>query len=261
MEVNLFTIITICYNDLEGLNRTYESVIKQTCRNFEWIVVDGASSDGTIRFLEDISEEYASWVSEPDNGLYDAMNKGIDRANGKYLHFLNSGDEFAKCDTLEHVQKAADEYEYEYDLIYGDALEVKSERLGNYKSAYSFHRKWYGMFTHHQAMFYRRECVGTQRYDLSYKIAADYAFTCSMLESTSNVRYIEIPICLFEGGGLTSTTSIHIQGLKEQWRVGKEILNRSFFQRFGTLFLLLGKHSLMRLSPALYNKIRYRQAS
>lgn len=258
--VPVFSIITICLNNKIGLIRTHESIISQSYNNFEWLVIDGESTDGTLDFLRSLPVvEHIKWISEPDSGLYDAMNKGIERAFGNFLLFLNSGDELADSDTLDIVK--SNMIGTEYDLIYGDALENKGGGQRAYKKAYSYNRKWYGMFTHHQAMFFRKGCIAEHRYDLSYKIASDYAFTCALLEKTNKVKYIESPICLFEGGGLTSTTAVHIQGLYEQWRVAKEILNRSFLQRVGTLFLLLVKHALMRLSPALYDKLRYKKVS
>ena len=89
---NKLSIITINYNNLEGLKRTVESVINQTSKEFEYIVIDGGSNDGSGAYIESKSEHIDYWVSEPDKGIYNAMNKGIAKASGEYLLFLNSGD-------------------------------------------------------------------------------------------------------------------------------------------------------------------------
>jgi glycosyltransferase involved in cell wall biosynthesis len=90
------SIITINYNNLEGLQRTVESVVNQTWQEFEYIVIDGGSTDGSADFIESQSETIDYWVSEPDKGIYNAMNKGIAKASGEYLLFLNSGDHLFK---------------------------------------------------------------------------------------------------------------------------------------------------------------------
>ena len=108
------TIITINYNNLEGLKRTVESVLNQTWQEFEYIVIDGGSNDGSAEYIESQSEHIDYWVSEPDKGIYNAMNKGIAKARGEYLLFLNSGDHLYSAKVLEeNYGKIAD-----FDLIY-----------------------------------------------------------------------------------------------------------------------------------------------
>ena len=94
------TIITINYNNLEGLKRTVESVVNQTWQELEYIVIDGGSTDGSAAFLASCSDTIDYWVSEPDNGIYNALNKGIQKATGEYLLFLNSGDHFYSDEVL-----------------------------------------------------------------------------------------------------------------------------------------------------------------
>ena len=86
------SIITINYNNREGLRKTIESVVNQTYRNFEYIIIDGGSTDGSVEVVKEYADRISYWVSEPDNGIYNAMNKGVLAANGKYIQFLNSGD-------------------------------------------------------------------------------------------------------------------------------------------------------------------------
>ena len=121
------TIITINYNNLEGLKRTVESVINQTWQEFEYIIIDGGSSDGSAEYIESQSGNIDYWVSEPDKGIYNAMNKGIVIATGEYLLFLNSGDHLLNNEGL---QKAIIEV-CNYDLVFFDIQIVQPPHFGN----------------------------------------------------------------------------------------------------------------------------------
>lgn len=180
-----FSIITITKNNAEGFAKTMASVESQIFTDYEWIVIDGDK--------------------EPDNGIYDAMNKGIDRANGDFLIFMNAGDEFASPYTLNIIAP------YDgADFIYGDSIEG-----GHIKRAKSYRKIGGGMITHHQAMVYRRDILNSVivenigilaepiRYDETYNLAADYKFTIEFLMRTSRVHYIPQPLCIFEQGGVS----------------------------------------------------------
>ena len=108
-----YSIITVNYNNKEGLRQTIESVIHQTFRDFEFIVIDGGSTDGSADVLKEYDAQITYWVSEKDNGIYNAMNKGIAKATGDYLNFMNSGDCFYTSDVLESVAN----YESDADFI------------------------------------------------------------------------------------------------------------------------------------------------
>ena len=204
----LFSIITVTCNHLDGLKRTHESLRVQNCVDYEWIVIDGASSDGTPEYLKTTN---AVWLSEPDRGIYDAMNKGIKRARGEYVIFMNAGDAFAAPDVMEKLAQHAG-----VDFIYGDALES-----GAYKSARSHTKHACGMFTHHQAMIYRRAAIGDLRYDTNYKIAADYKFTIEFLRRTKTTSCVAYPVCDFEPGGISQKkTGL---GRKEQFAIRREL--------------------------------------
>ena len=109
------SIITVNLNNLEGLKKTYESVVCQTFTDYEWLVIDGGSTDGSREFIEQHQNKFAYWCSEPDKGIYNAMNKGIVRAKGEYLNFMNSGDCFVKKETLAGVFGE----ERKVDILYG----------------------------------------------------------------------------------------------------------------------------------------------
>ena len=118
------SIITVNHNDLAGLRKTRDSILSQTFQDFEWIVVDGDSTDGGKDFIQEHQEEMAWWCSEQDNGIYNAMNKGIEHAQGEYLLFLNSGDTLSAPDTLKEVFRT----EPDADVVYGDWTEALPHR-------------------------------------------------------------------------------------------------------------------------------------
>ena len=112
------SVITVCFNE-KNIERTCESIVKQTNQDFEWIVIDGGSTDGTLDILEKYKDRINVFVSEPDSGIYNAMNKGIKRSSGEYLNFMNGGDEFASIDVIDKFLNLGSEYD-NADVIYGN---------------------------------------------------------------------------------------------------------------------------------------------
>ena len=129
MEQNTrLSIITINYNNLSGLHKTIDSILSQSFKDYEWIVIDGGSSDGSKELLEKHIEHFAYWCSEPDKGIYNALNKGLKYANGNYVQFLNSGDWLYENSTLE---KAFTNIDGKYDIYYGDNIQVNENNSLN----------------------------------------------------------------------------------------------------------------------------------
>jgi putative colanic acid biosynthesis glycosyltransferase len=157
MTNTFLSIITVTLNNCDGLKKTAQSITYQTFKDFEWIIIDGNSTDGTKKFLKNCE---ANIISETDDGLYDAMNKGMKRAKGQYLLFLNAGDIFASASTLDNIYNQAND---DTDFIYGDALEIYHGR-DIYKHARPHEFALSGMFTHHQSMLYRRAAIENLRY-------------------------------------------------------------------------------------------------
>ena len=191
----LFSIVTVTKNNAQGICATCDSILMQSCNDYEWIIVDGDSKDNTLSLLTG-KGVLDNCVSEPDQGIYDAMNKGLARAKGHYILFLNAGDKLSDADILATMARtiAAEKP----DFLYGDALETG----GYYKKARDHKNIDRGMFTHHQAMLYCREALGGLLYDVSYRIAGDYAFTRKFLKNKS-ISYIPAAICIFETGGIS----------------------------------------------------------
>ncbi len=238
----LFSIITICRNHLDGLKATAASIETQDFRDYEWIVIDGASTDGTPAYLQSLSNQHLQYVSEPDDGIYDAMNKGIARATGDYLLFLNAGDTLAAAHALEHVAKLTQTVP---DFIYGDSREG-----AHYKKARDFSTILYGMFTHHQAMFYKRKTLGPMRYNTAYKIAADYDLTLRFIHPETMVAYYKGAVCVFEQGGISQRAVT--DGRKEQYRSRRE--NKMCGWRLNAFIYILQSiaYLLRRYLPQIY---------
>ena len=172
----LISVITITYNAAETLPLTMESVAEQTFRDFEHIVVDGASSDDTISIARRMGRHDLRLISEPDEGLYDAMNKGLKTARGRYLIFLNSGDRFHSPDTLEAYADAIEKRNP--DIIYGetDIVDICGKRIGprhlsvpDILTVDSFSE---GMLICHQAFMVKKDIA--PMYDTDYRFSADY---------------------------------------------------------------------------------------
>ncbi|HEX9758730.1 MAG TPA: glycosyltransferase family 2 protein [Nitrospiria bacterium] len=246
----LFSVITVCKDDLKNLKRTYHDLQAQTFPDLEWIVIDGESKDGTVAFLEDLNLSNAIWESSPDLGLYDAMNKGISKAQGEFLIFLNAGDCFASEETLirlkERVRNASD-----FDLIYGDAIIVfeNGEELFEKARGPSYFR--YGQPIYHQAILYRRESIGSIRFQFEkFKIAADYAFALELIAQGREALHIPVPVCRFFLGGISSKNTFQI--LKEVWIAQRDILHVSLGTRLMSYMIHLGSMISKERVPWLF---------
>lgn len=256
----LFSIITVNLNHLDGLKRTCESVESQVFTDYEWLVIDGASTDGSFDFLHEKRKEANreakpfSFTSEVDKGIYDAMNIGMQRACGRYLIFMNAGDCFASAKTLEII---APHTEKKPDFIYGDALETKKNNAKpHYKEARQYKEMPWGMFTHHQAMIYSRLKVRDWKmhYSLLYKIAADYDFTARFLLNANKIIYIKQPICLFEHGGISQKQAF--KGRREQYIIREKLEMLSQAKNLGIFIAQsIGWH-IKAISPSLYDVLK-----
>jgi putative colanic acid biosynthesis glycosyltransferase len=217
-EQLLFTIVTVTKDNLEGLTATEASIKAQSVQDFEWIVIDGNSQDGTQDHLKEIGADY---ISEDDRGIYDAMNKGIGRAKGRYTLFLNAGDCFAHPDVLRKLRVTPTFWP---DLIYGDALEQSPTKQGKhlFKAAKSHKHINRGLFTHHQSIFYKTKYLKELHYNTLYKLAADYDLTLRFLKAHPDAFYVAQPICIFESGGISQRQEK--RGRIEQQIIRKKLL-------------------------------------
>lgn len=198
-----YSIITINFNNREGLRRTIESVISQTFRDFEFIIIDGGSTDGSIEILKEYDKNITYWVSEKDKGIYNAMNKGIEKATGDYLNFMNSGDCFFNSETLEKVSK----YKSKADFIIGKDFhydEIKKLGHASIQPTRITMIHFFVSTLDHQSSFIKRELFDNSLYDETHKLVSDWIFYIQKIViEDKKVYFIPDIICRREDGGLS----------------------------------------------------------
>jgi len=255
MTAPRLSVVTVVRDDLPGLLATRASLRAQSWRDFEWIVVDGASTDGTAGWLAAHAGEPAWWRSAPDGGTYDAMNVALEHASGDFLLFLNAGDALPGPDTLAAVAAALDAAP-DADFLYGDALERLGDGRTLLKPARSHRYAFYGMFTHHQAMVYRRALVAGLRYQTRFAIGADYAFTLQALARARRVVRLPQPLCVFAAGGLSQRRAA--LGRREQTVIRRELMGLGFLSCAAISGVQAVFAMVRRYLPPLYEKGRFR---
>lgn len=199
------SIITINFNDLDGLRKTFESVAGQTARDFEYIVIDGGSTDGSKEFLQQHSDRITHWISEKDSGVYNAMNKGIRAANGEYLLFLNSGDFLIGPDVIGEVSKLID---HEAAIYYGNlyfSLNGVKTQLWTPPDVLSFSY----FQTHslpHPASFIKRQLFFDHfMYSEDFKIVSDWEFfLVCICKFNVPYKHLDIAVADFDNVGISS---------------------------------------------------------
>lgn len=211
----VISIITVTYNNRKGLEATIKSVKAQTNKNFEFIVVDGASSDGSVEVIKDESAIITQWVSEPDTGIYNAMNKGVRMASGEYCLFMNAGDLLYSPITTEELLSQ----DLDADFIEGRI--AFNDSPGKYSKPPKTRTLWsyvYGFNNCHQASLIRRRLLLEIPYDESYKIAADLKFNMEAIVCHNcTYKSIDTVVCNYEVGGRSATVS-HKEEVERAYR-------------------------------------------
>lgn len=228
----LITIITICYNAEQFIERTLQCVANQSFQDYEYLIQDGGSSDGTLALVEKYQTEKFSVFSERDKGIYDALNKAVSNAKGEYVCFLHAGDTFFSNDTLKNIFENATRP----DFIYGDTV-IRNQHTDATRSWYkkkpsekdfSYRSFLNGMVVCHQSMIVKREKC--QPYTVGkWKIANDLDWTIRTLKNCNSVRDVGFPIAYFLEGGVSDQR--RRQALKERFQILR--------QHFGTVTTLL----------------------
>lgn len=220
MDTPLISIITVTFNAAEVLQPTLESVEEQTFGDYEHLIVDGASTDGTLELASRFASPRRQVYSRPDKGIYDAMNRGLGFAKGKYVVFLNAGDRFAAPDVLSSYASAMRQ---EADIVYGDTMIVDSagNLLGprHHSAPALLTRQSYlkGMLVCHQAIAVRKEIAPA--YDCRYSLSADYDWCLNCIEKSGLMKRINlkrVTIHFLEGG---ISREKKIKSLKERFLI------------------------------------------
>ena len=212
------SIITINYNNCKGLQKTIDSVVSQTWHDFEWIVIDGGSTDGSKELIEKYQKYFAYWCSEPDKGIYNAMNKGIVRCSGEYISCMNSGDAFYNSNTLASVFLN----KHFADIIYGDCVWSSREngKASHFRNPVDIYELYYAVPCH-QTMFVKTHLLKEEGFDESYQIVADYAKWVKLALQGCSFEYINLIICYYDTNGISNT--LNEKAEEERKRVHNEI--------------------------------------
>lgn len=230
------SIITVVFNGQSFIERTIKSVLNQSYKNIEYIVIDGLSTDGTMVCIEKYKSSIATLVSEKDKGIYDAMNKGLEKATGEYVLFLNAGDELYDNEVLSKIFSTLDNA----DVYYGSAMVVdeKGNELGERRLTPPEKLNWmslkYGMCVSHQSFIAKRSLC--KPYNLIYKIASDIDWVISVLIKSHTVVNTRIIISKFLEGGTSKQR--RKEALMERFKILKKHYG-IYIALFGHLVILL----------------------
>ena len=217
----LFSIITITYNAERWLEQTILSVLSQSYAGIEYIVIDGGSTDGTVEIIRRYASGITYWVSEPDKGIYDAMNKGIQRATGDYVWFINAGDSFYAANTVQQVATLIEGKKRWPDILYGetDIVDEAGRSLGLRRlrtpKRLSWKRFRMGMLVCHQSFVVKRAIV--PMYDLQYRYSADFDWCIRVMKQSHTLHNTHLVLIDYLNEGMT--TRNHRASLRERFRI------------------------------------------
>ncbi len=228
----LISIITVVRNGEKYLEQTIQSVLKQTYENIEYIIVDGASTDGTLDIIRKYNDQVAYWMSEPDRGIYDAMNKGIDLVTGDWINFMNAGDHFYADPTMKNIFMHNNGG---YDLLYGDC-EVIYDGFSRSKKAVLSDCLWKGMIFSHQSMFIKADIQKRNKYNIFNKIGADFELILKLKNNGCLFHYINKKVSTVKAKGVADNE--RFSKIRSHWRTEKRHNSQLFVDIYYTYIIL-----------------------
>lgn len=214
MTMIKFSIITICLNIEAEIGNTIASVISQSCTDYEYLIKDGVSSDGTVGVAESFAQAFAEKgisyriISQSDSGIYDAMNQAVREAQGEWVIFMNAGDCFANSSVLDRVNKSG--CLKDADIVYGDRI-LRNKKLFRYQNAYALEDIRYKMPFCHQSALTKRELLQNNPYSLQYRICSDYRFYLQMYLEKKKFVYFPEAVSIYDVNGLSLNFEMTLQ--------------------------------------------------
>jgi len=246
------SIITVSYNSAKTIEKTILSVINQTYKNIEYIIIDGSSTDGTVDIIKKYQDRISYWVSEKDGGIYDAMNKGTSIAHGEYLNFMNSDDYFFSNSALE---ESVEFLNGEYDIVYGN-MELRDDSFKQIRNIPSPKYLWMGHMSH-QSSFIKRSTMLKYKYNTSNRIVADYEFFLNVYYNDGKLLKIDKTISSFYSNGFSGQ---NIKQSIEDWYKTVRQFNHNpiipiyyFYRKIKIILIFLLKKII---KPKLYYRIK-----
>ena len=243
------SIITVCFNAVKTIEKTIQSVINQTYNQIEYIIIDGASTDGTLDIIKKYQDRISYWQSEPDKGIYDAMNKGITVAAGEWISFMNAGDKFVDERVVETVSSYLDKV---HAVVYGDTINEWSFGYELIKPS-----KDDVMPFCHQSCFTRSDLLKKYLFDTHYVICADYNFYYTLNKTDQYSKsYVNQPISVFDSVDSLSTAN-RILLYKER----AKIMNMKGIRYYCGLMTSYLRKFIIDLFPSIVNRYRIIRAN
>lgn len=219
----LLSVVTVTYNVGEEFYNTANSIISQSSLDFEWVVIDGKSGDDSLKIINEYDDYIDTFISEPDRGIYDAMNKSVKHAKGEYVIFLGSGDTFASESVIEEFAKRLDS---NIDVLYGNVFELRQDGNVLPTSVIDFDVKWKSLkkaefpiepimrgLPPHQATFMKRELIEKYKFDLDFTISADWDLIFKLYSLDYNFQKVDFTFAWYPNGGYSAVHSV--QWLKD----------------------------------------------
>jgi putative colanic acid biosynthesis glycosyltransferase len=214
----IISIVTVAYNAVESIEDTIKSVLAQTYKNIEYIIIDGGSTDGTLDIIKKYESKISFFMSEQDNGIYDAMNKSVKVCTGDFVNFLNADDVICNEDSIENIIK----YINDFDSVYYSRAMVESDNISWIYPALDVvdYKKWLRLnLPNHQTMFFPKSFYKNFKYDVRLKIGADDDYKLFAIEN-KNVEFANVEYVEFRRGGVSSnhkSFSLFRQRIKESY--------------------------------------------
>jgi glycosyltransferase involved in cell wall biosynthesis len=217
----LISIISVVFNGFSTIEKTIQSVVSQSYKNIEYIIIDGGSDDGTIEILKKYDSVVDYWITEKDNGIYNAMNKGINISTGKWIYFLNSGDLLFSENTISELFENKDYGET--DIIYGNHIVSYPTGINRHVIAGNHQNLWKGSQFCHQACFVKTKYHKLNKFNEKNKIVADFEFFYHALCTGAKFKSIHNTVVIYQSNGISDTNRLSV--IVGWWR----IVEKSFF--------------------------------
>jgi len=213
----IFSLVTVCFNEVNNIEKTCKSVTSQAFKDFEWVVIDGGSTDGTVDVLKKYRKEMSYFVSEKDSGIYNAMNKGIKKSKGEYLLFLNGGDYFKNKAVLNRAKEFILKNKKQNEIYYGN-LEYDNGEVVDYSKSTLNKRFFLTKTISHQATFIKCELFKKfGLYNENYKICADFDFWIkTIIFGKAKTECIPLVISVFDQKGVSTNSKLARKQIKER---------------------------------------------
>ena len=251
----VITVVTVVRNGEPLLERTIRSVLDQTYEAVELIIIDGGSTDGTLDIIRRYDPKITYWMSEPDKGIYDAMNKGIERATGAWICFLNAGDTFSHEHLLAELAKDLHD---DRDVLFGRHEDIFGDGYTRTPALGDLRDLWKGMVFSHQSMLVRTETMKQMKFNSKNRIAADYEFIFMLYAQKRRFHAVDRVISRVLADGFSASNNIEL--IRQQWRIAKRFSGRTLSvdcYYLASLISVSFKNALKRLLPrSVVNRLR-----